>query len=52
MKTCTQTFSEKVGLKEESTTTSSEQGLEVGERVIFRVGKKISKVIYLNGGRK
>lgn len=52
MKTSTRINSEKTILKSESNTTSSEKDLEVNKRVIFRVGKKISKVIYLNGGRK
>jgi len=38
--------------REESVTTSSEKELDLNERVFFWVGKKISKIIYLNGGRR
>lgn len=38
--------------KEASISTCTESEVDIKERVIFRVCKKISKVIYLNGGKR
>jgi len=52
MKTSTLANQEKVLIKEESITTTSEKELDLKERVFFRVGKKLSKIIYVNGGKR